>query len=139
MKKIIITLIVGIFIVVNLVACKENSLESEENTLESYYKNTEVLQILDDKIEQQLKDPTGLYSDITYSIEGNTFYYHFYLKKETKVEGDLKKLREEYFISMLEMQVPEIKAESNVKDTITVGYIIYNPGGKEYINVSLDY
>lgn len=133
MKKRILSLIVCIMIVASFVAC------GGPVTLETYYGNALAKKLLDASMEQQLEEAGDAYTDITYEVAGNTLTYKFYLAEAMEGGDELKAMLEESLTSALDQTAPQIQAESKVSDTITLGYIFYNPDGSEYINISKDY
>lgn len=123
MKKRILTLIAAMVMVLGLVACAAPA------TVEEFYTQPVIKAALDEQIESMKGDYVGIYSDLGYSVSGNTFTYWFKFETQIEdVEGAAAQLDAALTDEMMSQLVTDVEAECGVTG-ITCEYIYYNADG----------
>lgn len=123
MKKRILALIAVMVMVLSLVACGSAA------TVEEYYTQPLIKSALDSQIEDMKGEYTGIYSDLGYTVEGNTFTYWFkFATQIDDVDGAAAQLKANLSDDMMSQLVSDVESECGVTG-ITCGYIYYNADG----------
>ena len=120
MKKRLVILFAAMAMVLSLVACGKPA------TVEEYYTQPIVKQALDAEIDSLKNDSTSVYSDLGYSVEGNTFTYWFQFA--TQIETAATQLEAAMTDEMMSGIVADVETECGVTG-ITCEYIYYNADG----------
>ncbi|MBE5886221.1 MAG: DUF4854 domain-containing protein [Lachnospiraceae bacterium] len=123
MKKRLVILFAAMAMVLSLVACGKPA------TVEEYYTQPIVKQALDAEIDSLKNDSTSVYSDLGYSVEGNTFTYWFQFATQIEdVETAATQLEAAMTDEMMSGIVADVETECGVTG-ITCEYIYYNADG----------
>ncbi len=123
MKKRLLVLATAIMMVFCLTACGKPS------TLEEFYTRPAYKTALDQQIATVQSQMADAYSDISYSVEGNTFSYSYtFATQIPDVEAAKQALREALTDAQLADLAKTIQNESGVTD-ITLEYFYYNADG----------
>ena len=123
MKKRLLTLLVAMIMVLSLVACGKPA------TVEEYYSQPVLKEALDAQMEELKASYEGVYSDLGYTVEGNTFgYYYQYAVQIEDVEEAKKVVAASLTEEMMADIVADVSAECGVTD-ITLKYTFYNADG----------
>ncbi len=123
MKKRLVILFAAMAMVLSLVACGKPA------TVEEYYTQPIVKQALDAEIDSLKSDSTSVYSDLGYSVEGNTFTYWFQFATQIEdVETAAAQLESAMTDEMMSGIVADVETECGVTG-ITCEYIYYNADG----------
>ncbi len=123
MKKRILVLVTAMIMVLGMVACGKAA------TVEEYYSQPAIKSALDEQIDAMKDDYTGIYSDLGYTVEGNTFTYWFQFETQIEdVEGAAAQLEASLTDDMLLDIVTGVENECGVSG-ITCAYVYYNADG----------
>lgn len=123
MKKRLIVLVAAMAMLLSLVACGAPA------TVEEYYTQPVVKESLDSQIEEMKGQYTSVYSDLGYTVEGNTFTYWFKFAEQIEdAETAASQLESSITEEMLSGIVADVESECGVTG-ITCEYIYYNADG----------
>lgn len=123
MKKRLVILFAAMAMVLSLVACGKPA------TVEEYYTQPIVKQALDAEIDSLKNDSTSVYSDLGYTVEGNTFTYWFQFATQIEdVETAATQFEAAMTDEMMSGIVADVETECGVTG-ITCEYIYYNADG----------
>ena len=123
MKKRLLTLLVAMIMVFSLVACGKPA------TVEEYYSQPVIKEALDSQMEELKASYEGVYSDLGYKLEGNTFiYYYQYAVQIEEVEEAKKIVADSLTEEMMAGIVADVSSECGIED-VTLKYSFYNADG----------
>ncbi len=123
MKKRLLTLLVAMIMVLSLAACGKPA------TVEEYYSQPVLKEALDSQMEELKASYNGVYSDLGYDLDGNTFiYYYQYAVQIEDVDSAKQQLAASLTDEMMAGIVSDVSAECGVAD-VTLKYTFYNADG----------
>ena len=123
MKKKLLALVAAMIMVIGLVACGAPA------TVEEYYTQPLIKESLDSQINAMKGDYAGIYSDLGYTVEGNTFTYWFKFAEQVEdVDAAASQLDAALTDDVFAGIVKDIETECGVTG-LTGGYIYYNADG----------
>ncbi len=132
MKKRLVTLGVSLLMAFALTACTPS-------TVEEYYMQDELKESVDAQIEVMKADYIGLYSDLGYTVEENTFTYWFKFAEQVEdVETAAQELKASISEETMEDIVRNVQKECGISEVIG-SYVFYNADGSVILEHSYTY
>lgn len=123
MKRKLLALGATLIMVLGITAC------SAPDSVEEYYTQPEVQESVHAQIETMKSDYSGLYSDIGYTVEDNTFTYWFKFAEQIEdVDSAAEQLKNSSSQEMLADIVSNVEKECGISG-ITGAYVYYNADG----------
>lgn len=132
MKKRFAALGASLLLALALTACTPS-------TVEEYYMQDELKESVDAQIESMKADYIGIYSDLGYTVEENTFTYWFKFAVQVEdVEGAAQQLKDSISEETLQDIVRNVQKECNINE-VTGSYVYYNADGSVILEHSYTY
>lgn len=123
MKRRLLALGATMIMVLGITAC------FAPDSVEEYYTQPAVQESVNAQIETMKSDYIGLYSDLGYTVEGNTFTYWFKFAEQIEdVDSAAEQLKSSASQEMLSDIVANVEKECGISG-ITGAYVYYNADG----------
>ncbi len=132
MKKRIVALGASLLMAFALTACTPS-------TVEEYYTQDEVKESVDAQIEVMKADYIGIFSDMGYTVEENTFTYWFKFAEQVEdVDTAAQELKDSISEETLQDIVRNVQKECGISE-VTGSYLYYNADGSVILEHSYTY
>lgn len=132
MKKRIAALGASLLMAFALTACTPS-------TVEEYYTQDEVKESVDAQIEVMKADYIGIFSDMGYTVEENTFTYWFKFAEQVEdVDTAAQELKDSISEETLQDIVRNVQKECGISE-VTGSYLYYNADGSVILEHSYTY
>ena len=109
------------------------------STVEEYYTQDEVKESVDAQIEVMKADYIGIFSDMGYTVEENTFTYWFKFAEQVEdVDTAAQELKDSISEETLQDIVRNVQKECGISE-VTGSYLYYNADGSVILEHSYTY
>lgn len=109
------------------------------STVEEYYTQDEVKESVDAQIEVMKADYIGIFSDMGYTVEENTFTYWFKFAEQVEdVDTAAQELKNSISEETLQDIVRNVQKECGISE-VTGSYLYYNADGSVILEHSYTY